>query len=638
MTQFEDHNDLHAYSFGLDTPSKYLTESFGTGLTPSLFGSLGGPRGFTPSMGTDTVSTGEYNPFELSLGPNVGDKTRRSSFSALLEAPLDAQTNSIPSDFDLLSTSTLSNGRKRALSSPAVTTPGGSSFPFLLSNASSTTRIPTGAMPNLAIKPSKRPRISAISSGSGLSDFRIPSAGHSDTSPESSEVPTPPDSYLVQDRTAQAPTTNDIDVNGGSNASIFSKLQQQQQFLLAGNAQTSFSQPLPLPLGPLPLDNQTQSESPSAPVPIPVLTRSASKKGKTQARASPAPSSAGGSPAAPQPKPKRGGGRKKAATQTKKQAAEQEKQEKQDEDGDLSEDSLKRKQFLERNRVAACKSRQKKKEKVGKLEQDATDLCQKNQLLQAAALALRQEILTLRQIIQTHDGCSCEHAQGYLQRDKEGRGIALLDNLAGRTMHLDYSVAPEMGSTDDVYSYLEDYARNGTVQEAFSHGIAPPQSQAMLPITDAPMPNLASAPSFAPSTNTVPSSSTSSKNHSRRQSDTSLFQNSSSSTNGIFTRSAAAQPALFQPPSFSYDSVPSIQPQSHFGLTYDSNTSNQLSMAPVATVDPSTQALLGAVPPPSHPILARRQSSAPPTTPGWQPKSSTTSGGDYFSYSSTNNS
>jgi len=263
---------------------------------------------------------------------------------------------------------------------------------------------------------------------------------------------------------------------------------------------------------------------------------------------------------------------------------------------------------------------------------DATDLCHKNQLLQASALALRQEILTLRQIIQTHDGCSCEHAQGYLQRDKEGRGIALLDNLAGRTMHLDYSVPPNMGSTDDVYSYLEDYARNGTVKEALGHGVAPPHSQAMLPIQNAPMPNLAAAPSFTPST--------ASKQHARRQSDTTLFENSSrtassSSTDGIFTRSAAQQQISSQPqpPAYNYDSISS----SNFGLTFDSNTSNSLSLAPVDTVDPTAQGLLGPAP-----SLHRRQSSAPPTTPSWGESQKGTGnngggGGDYFSYSSVNN-
>jgi hypothetical protein len=321
-------------------------------------------------MGTEGNSMGEYNPFEMSLGTNGGDKTRRSSFSTLLEAPTEAQPHSTNSGFDLLSNDNLSNGRKRALSSPAVATPGGSSFPFLLSS-SQTTRIPSGAMPNLAIKPSKRPRMSVVSSGSGLSDFRIPSAGHSDASPESSDqVPTPPDSYHP------GVPSNDIDVNG-ANGNIFSKLQQQRQLLLSGQAQPSLSQPPPLPLGPLPTNNQGHSDqSTTTTVPtmtMPPLTRSASKKGRAPARASPAPSSASASPA-PQAKPKRAaGGRKKNGTLSKKQqqAAEQQAQQEQqdEEDGDLSEDSLKRKQFLERNRVAACKSRQKKKEKVGKLEQ-----------------------------------------------------------------------------------------------------------------------------------------------------------------------------------------------------------------------------------------------------------------------------
>lgn len=97
---------------------------------------------------------------------------------------------------------------------------------------------------------------------------------------------------------------------------------------------------------------------------MPILTRSASKKGKAPARATRAVSSADGSPE-PQPKPKRAAGGKKKAQQKKDEELEQHNED----DGDLSEDSLKRKQFLERNRIAACKSRQKKKEKVGKLEQ-----------------------------------------------------------------------------------------------------------------------------------------------------------------------------------------------------------------------------------------------------------------------------
>lgn len=364
--------DLQTYSYGLDTPTKYLNDSsafsMGSGLTPSLFGSLGGPRGFTPSMND---GGNEFNPFEMSLGGG-GDKTRRSSFSNMLE---ESQASHPSNDFDLLSSNTLANGRKRALSSPAITTPGGSKFPFLVQP----TQVPSGAMPNLAIKPTKRPRMSVVSSASGMSDFRVLSAGNSDTSPDSSSVPTPPDSssYLNHDMMKDPSPLGhsqdlDIDVNGENGLSshqqtdssnIFSQLQQQRHFLLANN-QPSFSQPQPLPLRPLDIKIKNESAEPSPVATMPPLTRSASKKGKAPARTARVISSADGSPE-PQPKPKRAAGGKKKAQQKKDEELEQHNED----DGDLSEDSLKRKQFLERNRIAACKSRQKKKEKVGKLEQ-----------------------------------------------------------------------------------------------------------------------------------------------------------------------------------------------------------------------------------------------------------------------------
>lgn len=317
----------------------------------------------------------EFNPFEMSLGggggsSSAGDKTRRSSFSNMLE---DNPPSHHSNDFDLLSSNTLANGRKRALSSPAITTPGGSKFPFLVQP----TQVPSGAMPNLAIKPTKRPRMSVVSSASGMSDFRVLSAGNSDTSPDSSSVPTPPDSssYLNHDMMKDpSPLSHnlDIDVNGQNRMTsqqqtdsnnIFSQLQQQRHFLLANN-QPSFSQPQPLPLRPLDIKIKNESAEPSPVGTMPILTRSASKKGKAPARATRAVSSADGSPE-PQPKPKRAAGGKKKAQQKKDEELEQHNED----DGDLSEDSLKRKQFLERNRIAACKSRQKKKEKVGKLEQ-----------------------------------------------------------------------------------------------------------------------------------------------------------------------------------------------------------------------------------------------------------------------------
>ncbi|GAA6061016.1 hypothetical protein JCM10212_001072 [Sporobolomyces blumeae] len=644
---FDTTSDFSAFSFGLDTPSKLFPGnspfSLNSGLTPSLFGSLGAPRGFTPSLG-EAPSNGEFNPFEATLGTG-GDKTRRSSFSAFLDGPGDLATASNPpqdgSGFDLLSTNVMSSGRKRALSSPAVHTPGGSTFAFL-SDQQQQPSVPHGAMPNLAIKPSKRPRMSIMLSES-CSDARVPSAGNSDnTSPESTSVATPPDSSFVDANRTTRPRSDDIHVVQGrsldeagapANATthnILSQLQQQQSLLLATGGAT-MSQPQPLPLRPL-NDISIKSE-PTEPTAVastmPILTRSASKKGKAPVRASPAPSSATGSPAPQQQaKPKRAGGRKKGGKKAAT-AATSAPQADDNEEGDVSEDSTKRRQFLERNRIAACKSRQKKKEKVGKLESDAAELCRRNQILQASALALRQEILTLRQIIQTHDGCSCEHAQGYIKRDREGRGIALLDNLAGRTMHLDYSISPSMGSQDDVYSYLEDYARNGTVQEAFQHGIAPPNSSAMVPITNARMPDLAAAPSFTPST----TSNAPPTKHQRRSSDTSLFENNA--------RVAAAQ--FPSTSAFNLDAMPSIQPGSQFGLTFDPTVSTATNGGAYAgsavTLDPTAQGLLGVGVPSQqvqqqHPGLPRRQSSAPPMTPSWGESAS--KGGDYFSYSSAN--
>lgn len=62
--------------------------------------------------------------------------------------------------------------------------------------------------------------------------------------------------------------------------------------------------------------------------------------------------------------------------------------------------------------------------------------------------------MQLRQMLNIHDGCSCEHVAGYLQREIAGGGIPTIHALAGRTFTLDYSNVPTMGSTDDVFGKL----------------------------------------------------------------------------------------------------------------------------------------------------------------------------------------
>lgn len=57
----------------------------------------------------------------------------------------------------------------------------------------------------------------------------------------------------------------------------------------------------------------------------------------------------------------------------------------------------------------------------------------------------------LREQVNTHDGCSCTHVKGYLDRELSGGGIACIDSIAGRVMALDYTSVPTMGSEDDCY-------------------------------------------------------------------------------------------------------------------------------------------------------------------------------------------
>ncbi|GAA5859523.1 hypothetical protein JCM1840_004651 [Sporobolomyces johnsonii] len=642
---YDHSSEIPAFNFGLDTPVKYLGGgsnspnlwSLGTGLTPSLFSSFGGgARGFTPSIAGEHASTSELNPFEFSLGDNA-DKARRSSLAGVLDG------SDPSSEFDPFSSTGVVSRGKRALSTPAIHTPGGSTFPFLAEHQPE----PTSTLPDLTLKPSKRPRISVSSTSSSSNDsFGRRFSGSerdSDQSPASSVVPTPTDSTgpiplggdFAKDSTL-LPIPEDIDVLGSSASpsaipvsaplrepNLFDQLAQQHSALLASGG-ASFSQAPPLPIKSLvtPVKPEPVDEKP---VPMPPLTRSASKKGKAPAPppSYAAASSASASPAASASTATKGKrGRKKATpAATLKKAGE--------EDGDEDDETVKRKQFLERNRIAACKSRQKKKEKVGALEQVAADLCHKNHVLQQSAFALRQEIITLRQLIQAHDGCSCEHAQGYIERDRSGRGLALLDRLAGRTMQLDYTLPPAMGSEDDVYAYLDPYARTGNVEEALRHGIAPPTAGSMIPLPSGKagprIPILSNEEYGRLESNTaVPDPSSTFEDSVRSQAAPTLQMPTRSSH--IFTRSAVSTAG----PSIPVRGGPLAHGHSasfDFGSTpraFDFSLGPSTTIAPLATLDAMAQGLLD---------IPVRPGSAPPTTPSWSDAGGCGAGEheDYFS-------
>lgn len=367
---------MPSFAFNLDTPSKFLGSgspnpwSFGSGLTPSIFTSLDS-RGFTPSI---AESRDEPNPFELTLsGPS---SKRHSVASGMPGAPKDGYEL----DFGGSSlATTLLGGRKRAMSSPAIGTPGGSN-PFFAMHQPS--QLAPGAFADLAIKPNKRPRIDSTTSSGIESSDRIFSSNErdSDDSPASSVVLSPPELKTMlpsirEDKTphlsnpdipvSMPPTVagpSTIGIGPPTTSSLLSQLEKQRSAMMASG--TAYSQSNPLPIKPL--DIAVKSEAVDDFVARPPVTRGQSKKGK-------APVASGSTTAAvsedgtPALAPKRKGGRKKSAAAAAKTAAD--KKEGQENNGEEDdEDSVRRKQFLERNRIAACKSRQKKKEKTRQLE------------------------------------------------------------------------------------------------------------------------------------------------------------------------------------------------------------------------------------------------------------------------------
>lgn len=390
-------DDYPSFSMPLDTPSRFLhagtpsSWAIDGGFTPSLFGtSFDAGRGFTPSFaGPSGDKQRETNPFELTLS---GGARRQSLAGAALDEAKAQGPKAVPHHFDLLSSHTPLGGRKRALSSPAICTPGGSSLDFLLhaSHASNAPSIST--LDDFSLKPvQKRPRIDSLASSAlSMTDKVFPGTEReSDDSPASSVVATPPDSGAALAKSSKSPQarrSSDIDVHSSATfdasgamgpapaASAFSLLSQLEQqrsaMIAAGKSTLSQSMPLPMETGAFDIKVKTEAVDESLAAPPPVVTRGQSKKGKAPAVSFASLEGAPSEEGTPAPTPKRKGGRKKASP-TKEGAGEgDEKKDGPAEEED--EESLKRRQFLERNRVAACKSRQKKKEKTAAMERRAS--------------------------------------------------------------------------------------------------------------------------------------------------------------------------------------------------------------------------------------------------------------------------
>ncbi|KAH8916653.1 hypothetical protein BT69DRAFT_1339966 [Atractiella rhizophila] len=109
----------------------------------------------------------------------------------------------------------------------------------------------------------------------------------------------------------------------------------------------------------------------------------------------------------------------KSAGSSKSKKKNKDKEKKVEKEEEVDPEEEKRKQFLERNRIAACKSRQKKKEWVSNLSNMAEDLTTKNLSLQNLVNSLREEIIQLRTELSSQAGCDCQHAKQFLRREQQ---------------------------------------------------------------------------------------------------------------------------------------------------------------------------------------------------------------------------
>ncbi|KAI8377500.1 uncharacterized protein BYT42DRAFT_570520 [Radiomyces spectabilis] len=77
------------------------------------------------------------------------------------------------------------------------------------------------------------------------------------------------------------------------------------------------------------------------------------------------------------------------------------------------EDDEKRKNFLERNRIAALKCRQRKKQWLNNLQSKVEYLSNDNERLQMQTEALREEIVNLKTLLLAHKDCPVAQANGF---------------------------------------------------------------------------------------------------------------------------------------------------------------------------------------------------------------------------------
>ena len=509
------------FDMGFPTPNRFGDSASAVeGITPGIFSEW--TTGLTPSLFKSSKGNSsnneELNPFDSLFPPRSrpGSSLATHQHSSSLSTATNDQDNdrsptrpdeptgqgSALNKLGLFFPQQFGGGRKRALSSPALLTPnlGLSSFDFgefplaagdegVVDPKGSTAPIQPSSL-SVSTLPEPKQIKSEISNSSDSSPavFDRPTSGAS-LSPESSAVVTPPDlvvsmpSIETQLSARQAPKAADlaVDLNGTFDPSA----------LFDPNA------PLPDGVGSLPyeqfsipgFDMSSITADPGmfampgfAAHPSFGLADAASLAGPSGASPRTGNNSSSKKvapkPASKAAAPKKKGGVAGAGAGLKGSQAGDDAGEVGGEGGSGSqldpEEAEKRASHLERNRIAACKSRQKKKMKVSALETQAAEVSAQNAAIQQRALQLQQEVYHLRGLLDAHQGCNCEHVRGYLARETAGGGIPTIHALAGRILSLDYSNSPKLGGAADVYSNLAPAL-------PVVHHVAPPLASATAP-------------------------------------------------------------------------------------------------------------------------------------------------------------
>ncbi|CAG8366760.1 unnamed protein product [Penicillium salamii] len=100
-------------------------------------------------------------------------------------------------------------------------------------------------------------------------------------------------------------------------------------------------------------------------------------------------------------------------------------------------DEEKRRNFLERNRVAALKCRQRKKQWLANLQAKVELFTTENDALTATVTQLREEIVNLKTLLLAHKDCPVSQAQGL--------GPLMMNGMGSGYEHHGYNMPPNMG-------------------------------------------------------------------------------------------------------------------------------------------------------------------------------------------------